>query len=175
MYSFLFCFNECIFRLKTEHFTEATKEIISLFPGELKETYFIPYTSHKTGLRQPARGKLWSRYVNVKAALRVANQNIIKQDPPIVCEVNAEEDADLVFLHTATEPYPRILQAWERTVEIRKRMYRDCKIEKIFQDFPCLKTEYGIQLVSFYSWHNMKISDCWKCFYSLWKNFYYFL
>lgn len=149
----MFCF-VCIFRLKTVHFTEAANEIVSLFPGELKETYFIPYISNKTGLRQPARGKLWSRYVNVKAALRVANQNIIKQDPPMMIEENAEEDTDLLFLHTATEPYPRIMQAWEKTVEKRRKIYRDCKIEKIFEDFPCLKTEYGLQLVSLCGWHD---------------------
>lgn len=63
--------------MRADAFQEATDEIVSLFPCEIKETYFIPYCSGKIGLRQPARGKLWSRYVNVRAALRLANQSAL--------------------------------------------------------------------------------------------------
>ncbi|KAB0803223.1 hypothetical protein PPYR_00193 [Photinus pyralis] len=61
--------------IRADTFLEAAKEIINLFPTEKIETYYIPYSPPKGSLRrQPARGKLWSRYVNVRAALRLADK-----------------------------------------------------------------------------------------------------
>lgn len=141
--------------MRAEVFQEAAEEIVNLFPGEVKETYFIPYCSGKIGLRQPAKGKLWSRYVNVRAALRIANQSALKLEIAPLSEVNnqcdiynKEVENDMTFLKHAIEPYPRILKAWENTFQHRKTLYRDCDLDVVFKEFPCLKEQFGLELVS---------------------------
>lgn len=93
--------------------------------------------------------------MNVKAALRIVNQNVLKQKLDLAgpeCEpnVSAELEADLTFLKSATEPYTRILHAWEATYGLRNKLYRDSTIGQIFEDFPCLKEEYALELVIFF-------------------------
>ncbi|KAF5274971.1 hypothetical protein FQR65_LT16823 [Abscondita terminalis] len=61
--------------IKADTFKIIAKEIVDLFP-RTTETYYILYCSPQIGLRkQSVRGKLWSRYINVKAALRLAAAN----------------------------------------------------------------------------------------------------
>ncbi|KAJ8910661.1 hypothetical protein NQ315_016039, partial [Exocentrus adspersus] len=139
-------------RISKETFMKATDEITNLFPGEVKESYYMPYCSAKTGLRKPARGKLWSRYVNVKAALRLANQSLIQKElgnkeESVPTVLAPEIEAELVFLKTGIEPRARILSAWEQTFDLRYKLYfNDKKIEDLTEIFPCLKTEYGLEL-----------------------------
>lgn len=117
------------------------------------DTYYIPFSPKKiTGLRQPARGKLWSRFMNVRAALRMAESHREKphskpneKEP----EINVLDIPHLTFLKTAIEPYPKIVEAWESTCSIRKELYKDSNLEEIFNDFPVLKTAQGIELVSY--------------------------
>lgn len=139
------------FSMRADKFNAAAEEIISLFPGEMKETYFMPYASPKTGLRRPARGKLWSRYVNVKAALRIANQNIMESPESESCDsvqaISEDIESEILFLKSATEPYPRVLSAWESTFNVRRRRFKDCGIDQVLDTFPCLKMSYGAELV----------------------------
>lgn len=136
---------------------ECAEEIIKLFPGEEIDTYYVPYASKtKLGLRVPARGKLWSRYLNIKAALRVANRSLV---PMANCDQEnlsrsplEEEKKELNFLKSAVEPYIRIVQAWENTFTIRTRLYnKESTTSTLYDMFPCLKSAFGIELVSFYS------------------------
>lgn len=118
------------------------------FPRECTETYYIPYTPGKNGLRkQGARGKLWSRYVNLKAAFRTIKKNDLDNKENLLNLEDNCEDA-LNFLHVAIEPYNKILQNWENSFAARTRIYKTSTIEKILEDFPCLATDYGIDLVS---------------------------
>ncbi|XP_044752694.1 uncharacterized protein LOC123312369 [Coccinella septempunctata] len=146
--------NELIFAtgksIKREAFVKVCEEIVQLFPNEVTETYYIPYVSSKHGLRkQAARGKLWSRYLNVRALLRMTS------DPKkIESEVEGErEDSDelkndLIFLESAVEPFVRILESWERTFDYRQNLFKEpsFEIDKIFNKFPCLKMPYALEL-----------------------------
>ncbi|CAH1109399.1 unnamed protein product [Psylliodes chrysocephalus] len=93
---------------REEELMECAEEIIKLFPGEEIDTYYVPYASKtKLGLRVPARGKLWSRYLNIKAALRVANRSLV---PMANCDQEnlsrsplEEEKKELNFLKSALE------------------------------------------------------------------------
>lgn len=139
------------YRIKSTQFEQAAKDIAALFPGEIAETYFVPYRPFKHGLRkQPARGKLWSRYINLKGALRLANagkeQLIEKPNSSLI--PSKEDEEKLRFLKLATEPFDKILSYWEDTFLLRKNRYRDFELEDIYKDFPCLKLQFGIQLVS---------------------------
>lgn len=129
------------------------EEIETIFPNEKAETYYVPYSpGGKSKKRQGPKGKLWSRYVNVRSALRHANsfkesknqkENKSPKKDPI-------EIAHLDFLKVATKPYTKIIEAWEQTFKLRKRLYLNADLEKIFQDFPCLKLNSGIELVRLY-------------------------
>lgn len=128
---------------------KAAKEIVVLFPSETADTYFIPYNSGRQGFRKaPARGKLWSRYLNVRAALRIASAGKSKPESKenTYHEENTFED-EIVFLKNAVEPFTKILQSWENSHSYRLKAYKNESLDKIFDDFPCLKQDYGIELV----------------------------
>lgn len=56
-------------------FEEASVEIIKLFPNEQKETYYIPYKKKTSSSPKKApRGRLWSRYHNVRNSLRISEK-----------------------------------------------------------------------------------------------------
>lgn len=59
-----------VFRIAPECFISASEEIETLFPNENKHTYYIPYvpkTQHSPKI--PPKGKLYSKYVNLRACL----------------------------------------------------------------------------------------------------------
>lgn len=142
--SFVLCF-----RVARNDFIKVSQEIVELFPGEQVETYYSPYFSQKTsGLRRPARGKLWSRYLNVRAAYRMANQKTIELKENLPEQTRLDVQQDIVFLKSAIEPYTKVLNAWDNTVKERQCLYKNCSVDDIFNDFPCLRTPFGLDLVS---------------------------
>lgn len=157
------------FSIKAETFQRAADEITKLFPGETAETYYIPYSSPKlSGRRQSARGKLWSRYTNVKAALRIAyagEASIPKQTDVLEANINQNQiNDDLNFIKVAIEPYHKVLQCWEATADVRNKLYRDKTITDIYNDFPALKLQMGIDLVSCNMDFNFKNNSYCLCF-----------
>ncbi|KAK4886077.1 hypothetical protein RN001_002348 [Aquatica leii] len=60
--------------VKTYMLDYCAEKIPKIFPNEVKETYYIPYApkSPHHNIKQAAKGKLWSRFVNVRNALRTA-------------------------------------------------------------------------------------------------------
>lgn len=126
----------------------AAKEVAELFPGEQVETFYIPFSSSKGGLRNPARGKLWARYLNVRAALRIANRSDDREKRSDFFNENSQEiENSLAFLKCALEPFHKILKAWEDTFQQRTKLYKNATISDIFSTFPCLKLQFGIELV----------------------------
>ncbi|CAH1114739.1 unnamed protein product [Psylliodes chrysocephalus] len=85
------------------------------------------------------REKLWSRFVNVKAALQLAQQNKAINQVLVNPVIHIDEGIknDLIFLKSAIEPYHKMLSARTDKTE---------PIEKIFEDFPCLKKHYRAEL-----------------------------
>ncbi|KAB0790730.1 hypothetical protein PPYR_01501 [Photinus pyralis] len=137
--------------INTLQFVRAAKEIAELFPGESEHTYYIPYSSSKKGLRrQPARGKLWSRYINLKAALRLvnaANADVEQENVPSTSNTSYDEEEKIAFLKVAVEPFDKILSYWEDTYLIRQRKCKSYELEDIYKEFPCLSLHYGITLL----------------------------
>ncbi|VEN53849.1 unnamed protein product [Callosobruchus maculatus] len=131
------------FELQKQDFMNGARDIVNLFPGEDIDTYYIPYLKGSPNTRHPARGKLWVRYLNVRAALRVGKQ----QKPTCLqnLEVNEETKNALIFLKNAVEPYTKIVKAWETTTVIRKN-FGECRITKLFEEFPCLRMPFDIDL-----------------------------
>lgn len=135
-------------------FVEAAEEICQLFPNESKEIYYIPY-QRKSGIqpKQSARGKLWSRYCNVKSALKTIN-NSFQSQQQATSEIEIEEDSQVQDLYNALkcmlEPYTKVLQYWERTFAFRRKLFKNknINIAHIFNEIPALKLHFGAELVS---------------------------
>lgn len=141
----------CIyFRIKADIFIKTASEIKALFPNENPETYYIPYDSlNKCG----PRGKLYTKYINTKAALKLANTSLILPDTPnkenvIPCpEIIDEEKKCLNFLKISTEPFTKVLEAWEQSFRLRRKLYMNSSLSEIYEDFPCLLLNSGLELV----------------------------
>ncbi|KAF5270819.1 hypothetical protein FQR65_LT17794 [Abscondita terminalis] len=157
--------------LKANTFIKAASEIIDLFPRESPDTYYIPYTGGKiSGLRrQPARGKLWSRYINVKGALRLAASQTSTSTSVIHAELPVPDDdqeESLTFLKNNIGPYNKVLLKWEQTYEIRRKLHRNEDIDKIFSDLPVLKQSYAVNLIE--SDFNQEFADKIDIIYQQW-------
>lgn len=140
------------FRIRASTFLRISEEIEQIFPNEKSNTYYIPYVpGGKNKKGYGPKGKLWSRYVNVRSALRNASNVTLsissesnKNSPE---RATAIENTFMDFLTIATEPYSRVLEAWEQTYKIRRRLYLNADLDSIYNKFPCLKLNTGIELV----------------------------
>ncbi|CAG9773458.1 unnamed protein product [Ceutorhynchus assimilis] len=61
--------------------------------------------------------------------------------------ISEQEEAFLNFLRVATEPFTRVLEAWEATFKQRKKIYLNVSLVKLSNDFPYLKLNNGIELI----------------------------
>ncbi|XP_018576806.2 uncharacterized protein LOC108915301 [Anoplophora glabripennis] len=133
--------------IRAEIFVKAAEEIETLFTSEIKETYYS--SANKTG----PRGKLYTKYINTKAALKLANNSLAttsQKGKETVSPSPENSDKDLQymsFLKVATEPIHKIFEAWEETFKIRRRKYIHSKLNEIYGDFPCLKNNSGLDLI----------------------------
>lgn len=114
-----------IYSLKSEVFTRASQEISRLFPNEAQEVYFTPYTKSSSNLRKQApRGKLWSRYIHVKAGLRLAekfsNNYKSEEHASLLTEPSEEVISSLKLLESDATDFPRLLLVWKATFEERR-------------------------------------------------------
>lgn len=143
-------------RIRAQTFITAAQEIIQLFPGELVTTYYTPYIAPQIGLRkQPARGMLYSRYINVKTALRLA----VISSPPSkkrsleeVSELTTTADDSIAkslnFLRESIAPVPKIISAWEETFDQRRTILEKKPLDELFAEFPALGCQFGVELVT---------------------------
>lgn len=98
------------YRIKSNQFENVTEEILELFEREQKETYYIPYLP-KSSLNKGVgpRRKLWSRFVNVRAALRLASSSQKKEESK---EESPLRNTELIqYLQIATKPHANIVTA----------------------------------------------------------------
>lgn len=159
------------FSLKSEVFTRASQEISRLFPNEAQEVYFTPYTKSSSNLRKQApRGKLWSRYIHVKAGLRLAekfsNNYKSEEHASLLTKPSEEVISSLKLLESDATDFPRLLLAWKATFEERRDFILKEDILNILIKYPILRTQNGIQLVSF----NILNSACRIMFLSIYIN-----
>lgn len=129
------------------HIAESIQE---LFIGEDKNTYYIPYIGKRGSFRkQPARGKLWYRYLNVKAQLRLINKEKLSTSQVESCEeFTIEEQQQLEFLKIHSQPYHELLKNWEATYDLRNSLYFECEIQTLLNDIKCSDKDYFLNLVS---------------------------
>ncbi|XP_031350570.1 uncharacterized protein LOC116176215 isoform X3 [Photinus pyralis] len=150
-------------------FMRIAEEITILFPNEKSETYYIPYiVTEKKKRGVGPKGKLWSRYTNVRTALRNANAFKENENPnkPSEQSQSPNKELQLEFLKTATEPYLKILANWQETYSLRRKLYLNSNLETIFTDFPCLRLSSGIELIE--TDFNQKFPDKIDIIYTTW-------
>ncbi|KAB0790572.1 hypothetical protein PPYR_15022 [Photinus pyralis] len=139
--------------IRASEFLQAAEEIVRLFPQEEIGTYYTPYSAPKQGLRrQPARGMLYSRYVNVKAALRlVCSEKRLSCDSEveIATTSSASDDDDLNFISKNVEPISKVFSLWEQSFPKRAKYLKE-PLDTVFEKFPALKCQYGLELVRSY-------------------------
>lgn len=150
-------------RIRASTFMRVSEEIEQIFPNEKQNTYYIPYVASgsKNKKGYGPKGKLWSRYVNVRSALRNASNlkhstvdclgNKVSSSTSSQENINKTSDEEhtlIEFLKAATEPHLKIQDAWEQTCKARRRIYMQADLDTIYKDFPCLKLNTGIELVS---------------------------
>ena len=123
---------------------KVAKEISQVFQHETADVYMI--SSEDGG----PKGKLWNRYNNIKKALNLANTLKNKENKSDVTSspIKAETTFLLDFLKVGTEPFTKVLDAWEQTYKLRRKLNINRGIKEIFEDFPCLSLNRGIELVS---------------------------
>lgn len=146
----LVLFIQICYSIKTTQFQKIVDEILTIFPRESAETYYIPHSRTNKNTRFSARGKLVSKYHNIRAALRSLNPENKKLENKEIekpLEITSDCAEKLNYLKTALEPFPKILQFWEETLQFRRKKYRTATIDKIFQAFPCLTLKNGYELV----------------------------
>ncbi|KAJ8937040.1 hypothetical protein NQ314_012063, partial [Rhamnusium bicolor] len=96
--------------IKADIFKKVSNEIEVLFPSEKHETYYVPYNSvNKSG----PRGKLYTKFINTKTSLRLADASSSRNSLPIDEENIGEDKSDLEsgllsFLRVGIEPLTRI-------------------------------------------------------------------
>ncbi|KAK4885314.1 hypothetical protein RN001_001585 [Aquatica leii] len=129
------------------------EEIPKIFPNEVKETYYIPYApkSPHHNIKQAAKGKLWSRFVNVRNALRTAentNKAANKENVPLKNYLNKQ--VELEILNTLIEPKEKVLELWAETYQQRKTILRasSLTVQEIFDRYAALSTSLGPDLRS---------------------------
>ncbi|CAH0549766.1 unnamed protein product [Brassicogethes aeneus] len=126
-------------------FLEISHIINKIFPQEAPEIYFVPYKGKtKTSPKILACGKLYSKYLNYK--------RITKKKEPLgeitnEIEIGESEKAANIFLKNNIGPECDILEAWEKTENIRKNYLSKSDINSYFENYPALKQPFGYNLL----------------------------
>lgn len=145
-----------------------------MFHNEKAESYFVPYfppekkrkliqieneidssIEEEKGKGVGPKGKLWNKYVNVRHALNTANASKVTKSINVcekenkVPDENDQEKQFLNFLKVAIEPFNKVLEAWENSSKLRRKLYGNAGLTEIYKEFPCLKQNNGIELVSY--------------------------
>ncbi|KAK4882984.1 hypothetical protein RN001_006303 [Aquatica leii] len=138
--------------VKTYMLDYCAEEIPKIFPNEVKETYYIPYApkSPHHNIKQAAKGNLWSRFVNVRNALRTAentNKAANKENVPLKNYPNKQ--VELEILNTLIEPKEKVLELWAETYQQRKTILRasSLTVQEIFDRYAALSTSLGPDLI----------------------------
>lgn len=61
-----------------------------------------------------------------------------------------QDDDDMAFIKAETSPWDDVRKSWNKTFLNRMKFLSEYSIENYLNTFPCLKTERGYELVSFY-------------------------
>ncbi|CAG9818603.1 unnamed protein product [Phaedon cochleariae] len=133
---------------------EAAEEIVRLFPAERTTSYFIPYSQQPKGPNQrksPARGKLYSRYANIKRALTLsmAGTEQGKVSLPQSHIISEKEKASYIAVQQSGNSYDDTLMNWKLSFRVRQSKLKTFETPlAYFNAFPALRQPFGYHLLT---------------------------
>lgn len=160
-----------MFRLRKRDFERISNIIEKRFPNEISSTF---YTKQSSKVR--AKGKFYDQYQHIRSTLlsiglatnRKVKVNRKKRPLPIEdCESdNSEQDEDdkdyaeeqqnrneeiqiaATLLEAHAGPWEDVIDAWQKTVEIRNVILKDITVHDYICKYPALQSNRGLELVS---------------------------
>ncbi|XP_023308149.2 uncharacterized protein LOC111689919 isoform X1 [Lucilia cuprina] len=121
-------------RLLREEFMQLAESIVEIFPSEVKETYYVPFTKGHL-----ARGKLYDAYNNTRARLsasgvrrrriRFRTSPTVSADYSNVLTYAEVEEQKLEILKIGNADWNVILEAWEKTHAFRQNEFKNENME----------------------------------------------
>ncbi|XP_070074126.1 uncharacterized protein [Drosophila takahashii] len=130
-------------------FDQVAVDIVSLFPTEVKETYYLPIKNKKAG------GLLYARYRNTVSKNRsLVEESIIESDDD--SNSLAEEDIDsvsysMIWLQCNSDDtanLAEIYRHWENTFKKRtEQLVSETSLKEILTAWPILKQSFGAELL----------------------------
>lgn len=130
--------------------SELADAIVSLFPTEAKESYFLITQTKK---RKVCSGKLYDRYKNYKYFLSKCNKQSsspksMTRENFLIAAPTEEDDGKILWLKHNTSPWDKVVQLWDETahIRVRKNNSEGC-LNSIVKEWPPLKQPEGYTLV----------------------------
>lgn len=81
----------------------------------------------------------------------MAEAQVVPREPKKVSPVKSvTEETSFAFLKEAIEPKQKVFEAWEDSFNFRKKRYLNENLGLIYEELPCLRQSFGIELVCFY-------------------------
>ncbi|XP_066595383.1 uncharacterized protein [Prorops nasuta] len=173
-------------RLKNSDFQQLAREIITLFPTENPDTYYIapiPKKLSKTKKSVTARGKLVDKYRNKLRKYKVLsgeteesgtfNDASINEEELECDNVNREVEESIFWLKKNQAPWELVLKHWNTTKSFRQKKIRNsenAKINDIIEEWNILRHPNGYQLVSEdFNFLKLSVNEidaaCWNTFF----------
>ncbi|XP_022160098.1 uncharacterized protein LOC111026353 [Myzus persicae] len=139
-------------KISTSKLMSLSQEIVDIFPGENKQTYYIPYR-RENGKVTPTRGKLWDKYCNMRRELRNLCTTNKLQDEVISTSVNYNEELteeNILWLQNNIAPWNEVAEKWKSTFQFRyKSLSEKEKHYSYFSDIPAIKSPLGFTLIEY--------------------------
>ncbi|XP_043461078.1 uncharacterized protein LOC122497809 isoform X4 [Leptopilina heterotoma] len=149
-----------LFCIKTKRLRDLATDVVTLFPTEIFDTYFTPFTTIKkangTSTRINAAGKLYLHFSYRRNLLMDAGviEPLKKVKDPLNFETGFRKATDkeeslLEFICKATELTSVLLDYWKQTFEIRRAEFHEeeNRTSLIYQKYKCLQKEFGYELL----------------------------
>ena len=141
--------------MTSQTISELADTIISLFPTESKETYYL-VTNTKT--RRVCSGKLYDRYKNQKYFLKqcdssssaVGECSSSAQSLSSTESISDNDLSNVLWLKNNNGPLHKVQDLWKKTTHIRAAKNKQSgTLSSIIQEWPALNEPEGYTLVSF--------------------------
>ncbi|KAM7357004.1 uncharacterized protein ACRADG_002534 [Cochliomyia hominivorax] len=140
-------------RILREEFLQLAQSIVEIFPSEIRETYYVPFTKGRL-----AKGKLYDAYNNTRA--RLCASGIIKRrikyrsEPTVVTDnsvILGDNDVDenqLEALRSGGSDWNSVLELWRKTHYYRQNEFHNENIETIdyMEKYKVLQNEKNYEL-----------------------------
>lgn len=133
------------YSLPTTTIESLSDHIVSTFPNECKESYFL---ITKQGSKHVYSGRLYTKYKNHRQVLLSAKKIESPHSKITKPEPSDDIKKKLLFLKNSISPWKDICSAWEDTRTVRLENNNCSSLMSITEMYPAIKQKDGFMLVS---------------------------